>query len=51
MQYESSFRGLTTGEEDSRVCEEAEETDGGGGEGMDRVKKPANKQAWERVPV
>ena len=40
-----------TGEEDSRVCEEVEETDvggGGGEEGMDGLKKP---QAWEEVPV
>ena len=41
-------RTTLTGEEDSRVCEEVEETDGGGKEG---VKKPANEQAWKRIPV
>ena len=36
-------RTTLTGEEDSRVCEEVEETDGGGG-GKEGVKKPANEE-------
>ena len=45
-------RTTLTGEEDcdSRVCEEVEETDGGGG-GKEGVKKPANEQAWKRIPI
>ena len=41
-----------TGEEASRyrVCEEVEETDGGGG-GKEGVKKAANEEAWKGVPV
>ena len=40
---------MLTGEEDSRVCEEVEETDGGGGK--EGVKKAANEEALKRVPV
>ena len=42
-------RTTLTGEEDSRVCEEVEETDGGGGK--EGVKKLANEEAWKGVPV
>ena len=42
---------MLTGEEDSRVCEEVEETDRGGGGGKEGVKKAANEEAWKRIPV
>ena len=43
------YRRTTLTGEDSRVCEEVEETDGGGG-GKEGVKKAANEQAWKRIP-
>ena len=43
-------RTTLTGEEDSKVCEEVEETDGGGG-GKEGVKQAANEEAWKGVPV
>ena len=31
------------------MCEELEETDGGGGEGKEGVKKAANEESWKGV--
>lgn len=43
MSHVLHWKTTLTREEDSRVCEKVEETDGvrGGGEGMDGVKKAA----------
>ena len=43
MNHVLHWKTTLTREEDSRVCEKVEETDGvrGGGEGMDGVKKAA----------
>ena len=44
-------RTMLTGEEASKVCEELEETDGGGGEGKEGVKKAANEESWKGVQM